>query len=516
MLNHPKLKLQINESTSSYQLFSPKSKVISRRGSITSSEPKQTKTFIFCNDKLRTALKEQENLYKFMGQMNTTLDLHLELRAPKVQRNFIILRNIIKDTLTQLDLQRKKIERLEKEYTSSESYLALTAEINHFQSILNKFSSLAEDASSKIDFHRNSMTNSQERLKAHKDSLKAKVHENLTLTALIIQTKRLIALRRFEKASEPTSNASSPMKRSNSVQPIHPFKLKLSKKELQLQAITKLDKTDQIVSASKLINSTPVSTHRILAELNKGFRSTKNSKGQGNYVQQPILARRQQGTLITQLGVSTPGKVSTSRFISHRSVSEDPTINSSMEWRNQKELKQAIKENNKTRQELIQKCSQYVMLAQLFNDCCHNYQDYLLKSQQSSSLKGLHGTLLFVLLQAKKQEPISEYGPTMDTIRNFHRQSVRSFRRRSEGENTDIAAKVFERAKKAEKLKQDNNRAMISHLSNEDIENFSPLQLFGLLLIRKEAERSFRELFTQKLKLISNLFRLVKEIRLEN
>ena len=501
-----------------YQIFSPVSARAKGKESSKSPSPFRIKKATVGFNLLDNAIEQQENLHQYMDVMPRKFDEALVDRNVKLRPKFAIIRVAIQDTKRQLELQRKKLAKMQHDHDNSEVFKGLAASVERAHEHLDMFTALADKVIDKINFRMKNMGKSQEYLSIRKNALKIKMHENFQMTARIRRLKKELVLKSLQKTqtSQVSLVKSVPMSKSLSVLPIN----KITPRTMKSPTETTIESSRQLIPGKKHLEIT-VSTSRLLSDVRKGFRSVRNEKDQeiSQHVK-PVVALHSSRILITEM-VDTSQSQSkntllSTRFHTQRNSSEGRSSTETQEMKAHMDLNRFIKQNGKLKQRLSADALRFVTMANLFKECLEMYENYLLKTQQaSSSVKGLNGSLLFSITILKKKDTLYDGGPTMSTIQNFYKNSRKGIQFQSESEITGILTKTHKRLERSASTPKDISAGLISHLKGEDILEFTPLQLIGVIKVRKELYREFRETFFRKQRVMTNLHQIVNGMKKE-
>lgn len=402
--------------------------------------------------------RTQNKLHTYLKDIDDKIDGAFQSHESRVKARHLKILQITRELKKAFELAQAHYEQLYQEYSNSNTILILKREIDMAAGFFAELQIFNERISEQMTSNRDKIKTRKQQYLQKKKLLHSKCHENLALVAQIIRTKNALKAKQAQTVNKKRPQMPlSPMK-----SPIHSPNYALHK--VKRQTLKPLESID-IKDYSKLLSTDVTST----LSARSGRVGTTNEL-------HPIL----------------PSRHPSSPFLDEAAMIR-------------REIREVQQENRKMRIDLFTKCSESIELGKLHAEALSGFEKLLQKTQSASS-HGMQGTLLFVLLDEINKKPYSEFGPSKLTLSNFNRHSVKPFAKLGEGEAKDVAYNTFKKIAKFESYKdEDRLNSLIAHLNAQMVENFHPMQIFGLLFIKQKVYEKFQNLFLGKTRFVTQL-----------
>ena len=162
------------------------------------------------------------------------------------------------------------------------------------------------------------------------------------------------------------------------------------------------------------------------------------------------------------------------------------------------------------------KMSNFNKVYDLFLEAYHKYEDHLMKSQKVVHDKGLSGSLIFLLLNSKKKK-LDNFNPTTIKDVKLLGKSQSGFKinkKHMEGEIVDVMHKTFKTMLDNDEKKDDKIKEMVRGVKREQMQQFTALQIMGLILLKPEVVREIIQEFEEKRRRLSSINIKAKGIKI--
>lgn len=177
-----------------------------------------------------------------------------------------------------------------------------------------------------------------------------------------------------------------------------------------------------------------------------------------------------------------------------------------------------VRRNNALRKNILFKVSNFNEAYELFLQAFHKYEDLLYKSQMVVHNQGLNGSLIFLLLNAKKKTIDSMNPVTIKDTKFLGRKNnmVKPFQKQQDGEVIDVIYSTFKKMLSHEEKKADKIKEMVSSVQYEQLVSFTPMQVMGLILLKPEVLRDIIFEFDEKKKRLVSLSASLKHVKVSD